>query len=239
MSESSPSTTFKPAFRSEKTVVQRRRRIGFQPGSDYQLIQAQAVLSLIFGVLSILCFLTVYVFWIPLAGLAFGYVARKEIAKAPKERLGLGMAKTGMLLSLVLGLVGSSWVMYGYLAAAPPGYKLISFGELQPDPNEKKLIPDFARELEDKKVFVWGYMVPGEKQYGITDFVLVGQLSHCQFCQSQLLPTQMIEVHLTHGLRLDYTTKKVGVGGVFTANPDVLKQQYGGIVYRIEADVVR
>jgi len=228
-----------PAFRSERIVPRRRARIGWYPGADYQIIQAQAVLSLLFGVLSILCFLTVYVFWIPLAGLGFGWVARKEIAKAPKERLGLGMAKTGMLLSLVFGITGCTWVMYWFLAAAPPGYKLITFAELQPNPDEPKLIPQFARDLEGKKVFIWGYMIPGEKQYGITDFVMVGQVSHCQFCQAQLLPTQMIEVHLTHGIKLDYTTKKIGVGGVFTCSPDALKQQFGGIVYRIEADVVR
>lgn len=235
----SETQTFKPAFRSDRPIARRRARIGFHPGADYQVIQAQAVLSLVFGVLSILCFLTVYVFWIPLAGLALGWVARKEIAKAPKERLGLGMAKTGMLLSLVLGTTGCTWVMYWFLAAAPPGYKLITFADLQPDPSEPKLIPQFARDLEDKKVFVWGHMIAGEKQYGITDFVLVGQMAHCQFCQSKLLPTQMIEVHLTHGIKLDYTTKRIGVGGVFTCNPDALKQQFGGIVYRIEADVVR
>jgi len=229
----------KPIFRSEQPVIRRRTRIGFRPTDDYKVIQAQAVLSLVLGVLSIFCFFTVYLFWIPLGGLIFGWIARKEIAKSPKERLGLGMAQTGMLLSLVFGVLGCGWVMYTYLAEAPPGYKLITFAELQPDPSEPKLIPQFARDLEEKKVFVWGYMVPGEKQYGITDFVLVEQLSHCQFCQSQLRPTQMIEIHFKNGLSVDYSTKRIGVGGVFTSNPDVLKQQFGGIVYRIEADTVR
>lgn len=171
----------KPIFHSEQPVIRRRTRIGFRPTDDYKVIQAQAVLSLVLGVLSIFCFFTVYLFWIPLGGLIFGWIARKEIAKSPKERLGLGMAQTGMILSLVFGVLGCGWVMYTYLAEAPPGYKLITFAELQPDPNEPKLIPQFARDLEEKKVFVWGYMVPGEKQYGITDFVLVEQLSHCQF----------------------------------------------------------
>lgn len=231
--------TKQPIFRSEQPVLRRRTRIGFRPDDRYKVIQAQAVLSLIFGVLSILCFLTVYLVWVAVAGVVLGWIARKEIAKSPKERLGLGMAKAGMLMSLVFGVLGCSWVMYCYLAEAPPGYRLITFADLQPDPREPKLIPQSARNLEEKKVWVWGYMVPGEKQYGITDFVLVEQISHCQFCQSQLRPTQMIEVHLTHGIRLDYTTKKIGVGGVFTSNPDALKQQFGGIVYRIEADQVR
>lgn len=232
--------TKQPIFRSEQPVVMRRRtRIGFRPTDDYKVIQAQAVLSLLFGVLSILCFLTVYLFWLPIAGLVFGQIARKEIAKSPKERLGLGMAKTGMVLSLAFGVLGCGWVLYTYLAEAPPGYRLVTFADLQPDPSEPKLIPQRAKELEEKKVFVWGHMVPGEKQYGITNFVLVEQVAHCQFCQSQLRPTQMIEVELTHGIRLDYTTKKIGVGGIFSANPDALKQQFGGIVYRIEADVVR
>lgn len=227
---------------SDKIAASQMRRtykLAARSRTGYQAVQPHAVVSLILGILSVICFLTVYAVFIPIAGVAFGLVARREILRMPKERLGLGMAKTGVLFSLVFGLSGTGWVMYSFLAAAPPGYRLITFAELQPEPGSRKPIAQQAEDLEGKKVFLYGHMVAGEKAFGITDFVLVADVAHCNFCQGQLKPTQMVEIHLKNGLKLDYSTKRIGVGGVFTAQPDVLNQQFGGMIYRIEADVVR
>lgn len=227
---------------SDKIAASQRRRtykLAARSRTGYQAVQPHAVVSLILGILSVICFLTVYAVFIPIAGVAFGLVARREILRMPKERLGLGMAKTGVLFSLVFGLSGTGWVMYSFLAAAPPGYRLISFADLQPESGSRSPISQQAEAMEGKKVFLYGHMVAGEKAFGITDFVLVADVAHCNFCQGQLKPTQMVEVHLKNGLKLDYSTKRIGVGGVFTAQPDVLNQQFGGMIYRIEADVVR
>lgn len=219
--------------------MRRTYKLAARSRTGYQAIQPHAVVSLILGILSVVCFLTVYAVFIPIAGVALGMVARREILRMPKERLGLGMAKTGVLFSLVFGLSGTGWVMYGFLAAAPPGYRLITFTDLQPEPGSRNPISPQAEGMEGKKVFLYGHMVAGEKAFGITNFVLVAEIAHCNFCQGQLKPTQMVEVHLKNGLKLDYSTKRIGVGGVFTAQPDVLNQQFGGMIYRIEADVVR
>ncbi|MGQ9606868.1 MAG: DUF4190 domain-containing protein [Thermogutta sp.] len=227
---------------TDKIAASQRRRtykLAARSRTGYQAVQPHAVVSLILGILSVICFLTVYAVFIPIAGVAFGLVARREILRMPKERLGLGLAKAGVLFSLVFGLSGTGWVMYSFLAAAPPGYRLISFADLQPESGSRSPISQQAEAMEGKKVFLYGHMVAGERAFGITNFVLVADLPHCNFCRGQLKPTQMVEVHLKNGLKLDYSTKRIGVGGVFSAQPDVLNQQFGGMIYRIEADVVR
>ncbi len=228
-----------PSNKIAASQMRRTYKLAAQMRSAYRSIQPHAVISLILGILSIICFLTLYAIIIPIAGVAFGWVARREIRRLPKERLGMGVAKTGMLLSLVFGLSGSGWVTYSFLAASPPGYRLITFADLQPSPNDRSPISKTSQDLEGKKVFLYGHMAAGEKAFGVTDFVMLAELAHCQFCQGRLKPTQMVEVHLKNGLKLDYSTKRIGIGGVFTAQPDVLNQQFGGMVYHIDADVVR
>jgi len=228
-----------PADKIAASQMRRTYKLAARSRSAYQAIQPQAVISLVLGILSVTCFLTVYAVILPIAGVVFGWVARREILRLPKERLGLGMAKTGVLFSLVFGLGGTGWVMYNFLGAAPPGYRLITFADLQPNPGDRSPISKLAEDLEGKKVFLYGHMVAGQKAFGITDFVMVADVAHCNFCQGQLKPTQMVEVHLKNGLKLDYSTKRIGVGGVFTSQPDVLNQQFGGMIYRVEADVVR
>ncbi|GAB6167442.1 hypothetical protein JCM19992_34420 [Thermostilla marina] len=223
---------------SGRTV--RRRRRTFQEW--YREVENDAVWSLVFGILSLLCFFTVWLIPLPIAGLALGIRARRKIRKAPDVRIGDAYAKAGIWMSLVFGLVGSSWVIYDYLANAPPGYELINFAELQPAPDDPyQRIPEKAKQLgdENKKVFVWGYMVPTDRRTRIKNFILVGSISHCKFCQQGLKPTQMIEVELMHDLELDYSTQKIGVGGKFYVHPEPTESQFGGVAYKIEADVVR
>lgn len=227
-----------PLTPAQVTAARRRRTLQ----QWYRAVENEAVLSLVLGLFSILCFFTVWLVPIPIAGVVLGIRARRKIRKAPEARIGDGYARAGIWLSAVLGLCGSSWVTYSILSDAPPGYELINFAELQPDPNDPyQTVPEKAKQLEEqgKKVFVWGHMVAGERRTGIQKFILVESIAHCKFCQAGLAPTQMIEVELTKGLELDYSTQLIGVGGKFVANPDSLEQQFGGVAYRIEADVIR
>ncbi len=205
----------------------------------YRILPGLAVSSTVLGVLSMLSFLSWAFAVIPVAGFAMGWVAMRRIRKAPEEVGGIRYAQWGMALSALLGVAGTGTVTYLYYTQAPPGYRAISFAQLRPDPRTPTRLPDIVNDLEEKKVFIRGYMVPGRQRVGIKAFILVGSIAHCRFCGPRPQPTDMIEVVLTHDLELDYTTQMIGVGGRFTAKPDPLHRNFGGVAYQIEADVIR
>ena len=70
-----------------------------------------------------------------------------------------------MLSAALLWLFGCAWLIFVQVSEVPFGYQTVTFEKLQPAPGE--LIPDLARDMEDKKVFIKGYMRSGRRLAGI------------------------------------------------------------------------
>jgi len=209
-----------------------------QPPRRYRSVNALAVLSLTCGVLTI----GTFVFWsmvvAPVVGILAGYVALRQIRKAPEERTGVPMAYAGLALSAVVWIAGYSWLIHGYFAAAPPGYQLVRYEMLQPDPEvEGERVPPEAIELDGQKIYIEGYMYPGRQTRGLARFALNPYNEKCQYCQVDPKPTELIRVKLVGGLRTDYTQQVRGVGGKF--HVEVPELGSGPVVYWLEGDVVR
>jgi|YNPMSStandDraft_1061717.scaffolds.fasta_scaffold01181_6 hypothetical protein len=204
----------------------------------YRHVSTLAVGSLVCGALS---WLGAYFEWLlvlPLLGIGLGLAALTRIDRFPDELTGSTVAKLGMGLSAVLGVVCFGWHGYLYFAAAPPGYYLITYDMLKPLPGAAPDDPPpSARELEGKRVFIKGYMYPGRQTIGIERFTLVPSLTHCQFCMPQLKPTEMIDVKLVHGMKARFTNRRRGVGGIFhIRSPD---DKEPGLLYQIQADYLK
>lgn len=208
--------------------------------TSYRALSGLAVSSVLFGLLSAATFIDWSLALLPVIGIGLGWVAIRRIRRNPAESMGLNWARAGIGLSAAMWVGGYSWLTYSYFHQTPPGYVLIRFAQLQPDPNRPDLrVSEDAEMLDKRKVFIWGYMYPGRQKTGIREFLLVDDPGTCQFCAPQPRPTELIRVKLLGGMRADFTTRLIGVGGEFTVHTDPTEEGMGGLVYQIEADCLR
>jgi hypothetical protein len=202
----------------------------------YRAVSRMAVTSLVLGALSLLTLFGWLFALIPISGLILGWAARRVILDNREELTGLGLAYGGMAMSLLFGGMGLGWLIYNYFEPVPFGYRLVEYAEFQPDRNVPgQVVPPAIYDLQDKKVFVRGYMAPSRRMLNLKEFILCPALPDCSFCIPDPQKTEMILVKLTGDLRTDFTTNMVRVGGRLKIDPD----SPNGIPYTIEADYLR
>ncbi len=202
----------------------------------YRALCPAAVASIAVGALSILTAFHWSLALVPLAGIGLGWRAVRRIRQASDEWTGLGLARLGIGLSLVLWAVGYGWLAFAHTSEVPYGYERVTYEMLQPDPNAPaEPIPQSALDMQDKRVFIKGYMQPRRQQTGIKEFILCPRNGECPFCIPNPKRTEMVRVVLQGDLETIYTTHLIGVGGRFqvdAASP-------GGVPYSLETDYLR
>ena len=172
----------------------------------------------------------------PLLGIGLGWLAQRRIRQSPDEWTGLGLARLGIGLSISLWVVGYGWLAVARTREVPFGYTLVHYELLQPDPNaHAEPIPQSALDMQDKKVFIKGYMQPRRQQTGIREFILCPSNGECPFCTPNPKRTEMIRVVLQGDLETIYTTHLIGVGGRFQVDAE----DPSGVPYSLEADIIR
>jgi len=207
----------------------------------YRAVSALAVMSLVLGALSVLSLVSWFLAaTLPLVGIAVGLKAFLTVRSRPRELTGLSMAKAGLALSIVFFLAGNSMFAYVFVTEVPDGYERISYARLQPDPSKpEEVIPPSAKEIDGSQVFVKGYVLPGARQTGIKQFILVPDSGTC--CFGATLPKQsdMILVTLADPLEMTYSTRRRKLAG--TLHVDEVKAREGteGPIYRLEADYLQ
>ena len=118
----------------------------------------------------------------------------------------------------------------------PIGYQRVGYEQLQPDrdvPGER--IPQTALDLNDKKVFIKGYISPTRQLIRLKRFILCPTNGVCQFCIPNPTPTEMIRVTLTGDLTADYTTRLIGIGGRFHVD----EKDPQGVPYAMDVDYLK
>jgi hypothetical protein len=221
-----------------------------RPAASYRALSPLTVTSVVLGVLSLSTAIAQgWTTWllltiIPLAGSIFGWRSLKQIRKAPDEWTGLELAWAGIGLSAGLWLLGSCFVVVRYsgfftvfgISEVPYGYQVVSYEMLQPDPSAPTMpIPQSALDMQDKKIYLKGYMQSRRQLTGIKEFILCPTNGQCQFCTPNPKRTEMIRVVLQGDLETCYTTNLIGVAGRFRVNTD----DPLGIVYGLDADYIR
>jgi hypothetical protein len=112
----------------------------------------------------------------------------------------------------------------------------VSYETLQPDPAKPtEPIPQTAIDMQDRKVYIKGYMQPRRQQTGIKDFILCPTNGECPFCTPNPKRTEMIRVTLQGDLETTYTTHPISVAGRFRVDPD----DPSGIPYGLDAEILR
>jgi hypothetical protein len=209
-----------------------------RPG-DYRVLNVEAVLSLAFGLLSVLTVFSWYLAFLPLAGLAFAWIARRRIQRAPEELTGMRLAVAGAALSVVLWITGMVVLTMSHMQSVPIGYTEISFHDLQPDLTAGEYISSKAIDLNDKRIYITGFMYPGRQNIRIKEFLLVPTAGHCKFCSTNIAPTEIMRVRFSGDLRADFTTNRIGVGGKLVVDKTPGFRDSGGFPYTLEADCLQ
>ena len=222
---------------------------------EYRSLSIAAVAALIFGLLSAVVLPVVAVasvlLVVPVMGVLLGLFATWTIASRPEEFTGKRIALVGMGLSVVMFVAGIGLNHYLNRIQVPPEYadSEIHFWELQSEEDIDMNylmslqgqrvdlpLPERALELNGKKVFITGYVYPGEQKTGLDKFVLVPDMGSCCF-GGQPKWTDMIEVKLAEPLRVDYSMWRRGVGGTLRVNRTLqAHEKLKGVIYSLEAD---
>ena len=93
--------------------------------------------------------------------------------------------------------------------------------------------------MNEKKVFVKGYVYPDERRTKIKQFVLVPDMGSCCFGGQPKL-TDMIQVTLRDPQRINFSYRRRKLGGVLRVDTQ-FKPVSGvnGVYYQLDADYVK
>lgn len=216
----------------------------FTEEAAYQSVCKSAVASIIFAVLGLSAFLAQMFMLLPILAIVFGLLALKAIRAYPDELVGKGAAKVGLIVGLVCLVTSGAMHSFIYATEVPDGYRRISFAELKPssrskDPNR---FPDRAKDLDGKKVFLKGYVrPPSGKQYGLKNFIMVGDFGDCCFGGDPAI-TDVVAIKIQTDDTVNYGYGLRRIGGTFKLNPGTAishEDEIPRVYYEIEADHVR
>jgi hypothetical protein len=228
----------------EKPVKKEPVSSAFTEEAVYQSVCKSAVASVIFGVLGLTSFLAQIFMVLPILGTIFGWLALKAINRYPDELVGKGAAKLGLMLSIFSLVASGAMHSFIYATEVPEGYRRISFAELKPSSRgtDVKGFPSRAEEFDGEKVFIKGYVrPPSGKQYGLKDFIMVGDFDDCCFGGDPAI-TDVIAVRIKSDDTVNYSFGLRRIGGTFRLNPGTTtshEEEIPRVFYEIDADYVR
>ena len=137
----------------------------------------------------------------------------------------------GIVAALLFGSTGMARQYYEYATEVPEGYARISYAELQPPEGERTdMVPSDAMALDGKKVFIKGYVYPGQKMQGITQFLLVRDQGTCCFGGNPKI-TDRIQVALGDPHGFAFSNGVFKVAGTFHVTPPSRAVDAGGAVF--------
>lgn len=200
-----------------------------------------AIACLIVGVLALFCLAAVQdlgalaYMTIPAVGLVLGVRAFMAIKRYDEQ----GKMPNRIGLALCVLCLATAWPLQKYLDAneIPPGYQRIGYEKLQAEEG-KGPIPDSAKALDGQRVFIKGFVYPGKKTSGITEFVLCRDNGSCCFGGQPKL-NDMIQVKLKEPLSLDYDTNMRQLAGTFRVSTKSASDGLGQVLYELEADYLK
>ena len=208
---------------------------------QYRTLSFAAIVTIGFGVLAIptaiAASLNPFLLAFPFIGIIVGIWSVAKLRKRQTEFTGYGLAKIGLVLSIVFFVAGSGYASFIYATEVPEGFRRLKFVELQPDPKFPQIpIPPTAANLDQAKIFVKGYVYPDEQIGGIKRFILVPDMGTCCFGGQPKL-TDMIQVTLTDPHRIEYSMFRRSLSGTFRLG-SAQAAKVGNVVYHLEDAVV-
>lgn len=219
---------------------------GIEDGVDfpYKAISRGAIFSVIFALLALPGLLQDFspLLAIALLGTAAAIVGWIANRRYPDEYGGMGLAKAGLAINLVLLCGGIGMHVYTYMTEVPDGYTRVHFYELQQGdtavgmdrPTEK------AVQVSGEDIFLKGYIHPSSGSGLLKHFILVPDLGTCCF-GGQPESSDMVEVTLTGGQTTKANLRKKKLAGKFLVNQaaTAITDFDNSVFYRMRVDLVK
>ena len=237
--------SFSEKFKYEQSEVTMSDAAGDEEATAYRSVCGTAVATLVFGVLSCVCvvYRELFVYAIPILALVCAKLAANQIRRNPEVCTGYQLVTIGTVAAVAFTLISGGMYLHDR-NRIPSDYHEISFDELQLTDSEKasgQRVPDKAKVLGDRMVWVRGYMSPGRTPT-VRSFTLnSAQPDGCGHCAVDIMDTHHIFVRMKDLNRTTtYTTRQLTVGGRLQVNDPPVPNPDGTLkIYELEADFVR
>lgn len=203
----------------------------------YKSLSRAAMLSLVFGLFSLLAWISPMLLFLPIIGLVFGFVGLSNLKRYPNELIGTRIAWIGLILSFVILIASPAKHIYVYNTEVPEGFERVQFTVLNSPIPEFDFPTPEARALNGKKIFLKGYVHPTSiSSNSSKTFVLVPDFGTCCFGTQPKL-THMIQVRLVNDAYAFKDLRQHSLAGIFEVH-DYKRPVEGldGVYYELEAE---
>ena len=211
-----------------------------EPEPDlYRAVSGTAIAAVAVAVLSPLVLLGWSFAAVPAIGIVLAAVALGDIARRPAAVTGRGVAWAALAGSAASLIGGLAYLTTVYAAELPEGFTRLNYAMLQPLPGDPPTaVPDSARAMDGRDVLLKGYMYPGSRQRGITEFLLCRDQGDCCFGGTPKI-TDRVLVRLADPGGIEFTQRLVKIAGRFRIEPAGTADLGGGVLYHLDQAFTR
>lgn len=201
---------------------------GDEAGLQYRALHTGALIALVLGIVSVFVVVTAASSFewclvtapIPAIGILVAVRSLAKIRRFPDQYTGAGLAKAGLILSMIFLVGGVAYGGYVYATEVPEGYARLSFNDMKPselDERSGTIVPAEVAALDGKKIFIKGYIRQDSisQMFNIGDFLLVRDNQQCCFGSlSNVKYYDQIRVKMSGSHLVNYSPGVVRIGGV-------------------------
>jgi hypothetical protein len=209
---------------------------------SYRVISKSAIACVLFALLSLGAYLHEVLVVLPAVTVAIGFVSWLSFRRFGEELLGKPVMYTGLAAGSLILVSSIAYHTFVYYTEVPENYQRISFAMLRENPRKALTYSEAAQALDGKKVFLRGYVRPGEKKKNLREFILVGDFGSCCFGGnpkiSEVIAVSIVipdkSVNYGYGLRR--------IGGTFhfiKETATTFEKEVPFVHYHIEADYIK
>ncbi len=208
-------------------------------GDGYRPLSGTAIAAAALAAVSPLVFLGWSFVAVPAIATVLAAVALRDTRRRPDAVSGAGIAAGALVVAAILLVGGVARLATIYTNELPAGYTRLNYALLQPLPGDPPTaVPDSARAAAGRDVLLKGYLYPGSKQRGITDFLLVRDQGDCCFGGNPKI-TDRVLVRLADRKGIEFTPNLVKIAGRFRIEPAGAPDAGGGVLYHLDEAFVR
>jgi hypothetical protein len=209
---------------------------------SYRVVSKSAIACFVFAILSLASYLNEVFVIFPIVTLAIGFVSWLGFRRFGDELIGKRLMQIGMVIGAFCLVSSGAYHIYVYNTEVPENYQRISFAMLRENPRKGLTYNEVAAKLDGKKVFLRGYVRPGDKKKNLKQFILVGDFGSCCFGGNPKI-SEVIAVNIViPDKTVNYGYGLRRIGGTFRfikETATTFDKEVPFVHYYIEADHVK
>ncbi len=208
----------------------------------YRSLSKSAVACFLFALMGLSVFIHEVFVVLPALAVAFGIVGWMNFQRYSEELSGLILLRIGLVLGGVCLIAGMAYHVYVYNTEVPEGYRRINFSMLRENPKTAAPYAEIAPSIDGEKVFLRGYVRPGDKRKNLKQFILVGDFGSCCFGGNPKLSEVVAVTIDVPEKTVNYGYGLRRIGGTFEFYKETARTQESEVpqvMYHVRADHVK